>query len=81
MGLQLTVQYHNMPVTYDVVPQETEVYILKLNESVFNTNGTEVPQKLIIRKKGKIWISDVENYAELVNALTIEINRFNSLKA
>lgn len=80
MGLQLTVQYHNIPVTYDVAPQEADIFILKLNEEVTSTNGEEVPQKMVIRKKGKIWISDSENYPELVNALTEQINRLQEQK-
>lgn len=78
MGLQLTVRYNNLPITYEVTPQESNIYILKLDEQVSEVNGSYVPQKLVIRRKGKIWISDLENYHDLVNALMEEINKFTS---
>lgn len=78
MGLQLTVQYNNLPVTYEVTPQESNIYILKLDEGASEVNGSYVPQKMVIRRKGKIWISDLENYHDLVNALMEEIDKFTS---
>jgi len=79
MGLQLAIQYNNQPLTYEVTPQESEVYILKLNTSdgtVKSTNGDFVPLKLVIRKKGKIWVSDQESCQEIAQALMEEINKF-----
>lgn len=78
MGLQLSIKYNNLPLTYDVTPQESDIYILKLDEALSEVNGSYVPQKMVIRKKGKIWISDVENYHELVNALVVEIDKFSA---
>ena len=42
-----------------------------------NRNG-EIKITFLIRKKGKIWISDLENYNELIAKLTTEISNFNS---
>lgn len=77
MALQLSVQYRNAPVTYNVVMQDDNVYHLKLNEATSNhVNGHYIPEKIVIRKKGMIWISDLDNYDELVDALTREITGF-----
>lgn len=78
MGMQLTIQYKNLPLTYEVTPQESNIYILKLNGEVSTINGEYVPQKMVIRRKGKIWISDLENYHDLVNILVEEIDRFTT---
>ena len=75
MGLQIVVHYRNAPVTYNVTQQESDVFHLKLNDGQ-NSHEEYVPEKVIIRKKGKIWVSDLEDYHELVDALTTEINRF-----
>lgn len=77
MGLQLSIKYNNLPLTYDVTPQESDIYILKLDGAPSTVNGAYVPQKMVIRKKGKIWISDVEDHHELVNALVEEIDKFS----
>jgi hypothetical protein len=53
--------------------QEDGVYNLKLQENVQEKHQEYIPDKIIIRKKGKIWISDMDNYDELVQALTDEI--------
>jgi hypothetical protein len=76
MALQITIQYHDRPVTYDVTAEEEGIYILR---NAFPQPGFAkdyVPEKLVIRRKGKIWVSDAENYQELVNALTREICSF-----
>lgn len=78
MGLQLSIRYNNLPLTYDVTPQESDIYILKLDEGISQVNGAYVPQKMVIRRKGKIWISDLENYHELVQALMEEIDKFSA---
>ena len=70
------VQYKDAPVVYDVVKQEDEVYHLRLYNQGKNSGEDYIPEKMIIRKKGKIWISDLENYHELVNSLTAEITQF-----
>ena len=75
MSLQLAIQYNNHPLTYDVTPQESEVYILKLVSAAGPSNGTFIPQKVVIRKKGKIWVSDQESCHEIAQALMQEINK------
>ncbi|HWJ89913.1 MAG TPA: hypothetical protein VNR87_02315 [Flavisolibacter sp.] len=78
MALQINIQYRDQPVTYDVTIQDEEIYHLRLNGRGNKKNGDYVPEKVIIRRKGKIWISDLENYGELVDSLTKEIWSFNS---
>jgi hypothetical protein len=41
-----------------------------------NSGDSYVPAKMIIRKKGMVWISECENYQELVSSLTAEITQF-----
>lgn len=78
MALKVMVNYKNAPVVYDVTKQEDEVYQLRLHGQEENTGDSYLPQKMIIRKKGKIWISDLEDYQELVNSLTAEITQFGA---
>jgi|GEM_PF-1522160 len=76
MGLQIVVDYREQPVTYDVTAQEKDIYRLCLNENT-PAGETYIPSKINIRRKGKLWISDVENYRDLVNILLAEIMRFS----
>ena len=78
MGLLISISYNNHPVTYSVTLHEDEVYHLRLTQEQESGNENYIPQKMVIRKKGKIWISDLENYNELVGKLTTEIANFNS---
>jgi hypothetical protein len=78
MALQIAIQYHNLPVTYDVTVQEENVFHFRFNEEQSRTNGEYLPEKLIIRRKGKIWISDLEDHMELVTALTNEVTNINT---
>ena len=80
MGLLISISYNNQSVTYDVTLHQEEVYLLRLAQSQEGGNENYLPEKMMIRKKGKIWISDLENYAELVGKLTDEISNFNSKK-
>ena len=77
MGIQIAIQYHNLPVTYDVTIQENKVYLLRLCTQNRTANGEYIPEKMVIRRKGKIWISDMDNYEELVAHLTREIIQFD----
>jgi hypothetical protein len=78
MALQILVQYRNQPVSYNVDKEEDNIYRLCLNRDRVNRRNEEyIPEKIVIRKKGMIWISDMDNYDELVNALTREIISFN----
>lgn len=78
MGLLISISYNNQPVTYNVTLHEEEVYHLRLAQQQEVGNENYLPEKMVIRKKGKIWISDLENYNELVEKLTSEILNFNS---
>lgn len=78
MGLLVSISYHDEPVTYDVTILEEEIYHLKPAQRQDADCEKYLPQKMVIRKKGKIWISDLETYAELVDKLTAEIINFNS---
>ena len=76
MALKVMVQYKELPVIYDVTRQDDDVYLLRLHDDQNNSGDSYIPQKMVIRKKGKIWISDLEDYKELVGALTAEISQF-----
>jgi len=78
MGLLISISYHNQPVTYDITIHEDEIYHLRLAQKQEAGNENYVPEKLVIRRKGKLWISDLENYEELVEKLTTEICNFSS---
>ncbi len=70
------VHYKDSPLVYDVTRQEDDIYQLRLQGQTDNSGDNYVPEKMVIRKKGKIWVSDCENYQELVESLTAEINQF-----
>ena len=76
MGLLISISYNDQPVTYSVTLHEDEVYHLRLAQRQEEGNKNYLPEKIVIRKKGKIWISDLENYNELVEKLTTEICNF-----
>jgi hypothetical protein len=78
MALKVMVQYKDVPVIYDVTKQEGDVYHLRLQGQENNNGDGYVPEKMIIRRKGKIWISDLEDHRELVNSLTAEICQFKT---
>lgn len=72
------VQYKDVPVIYDVTKQEDDVYQLRLHDQKDNTGDGYLPEKMVIRRKGKIWISDLEDHRELVDSLTAEICQFKA---
>jgi hypothetical protein len=80
MGIQIAVLYKENTVRYDVVSQDEQIFQLKLDGNNHFDSGEYIPDKIIIRRKGKIWISDMDNYNELVDALTRELILFNSDK-
>lgn len=80
MALQISIEYHGQNVTYDVTVQEEQIYKCCRKTEQINASGEYLPEKIIIRRKGKIWISDVEDKQELIEALTKEICQFNSIK-
>jgi hypothetical protein len=78
MALKVMVQYKDAPVVYDVTRQEDDIYQLRLHGQEENSGENYVPEKMVIRRKGKIWISDLEDYQELVSSLTTEITQFRT---
>jgi len=78
MGIQIAIHYRDAPVTYNVTVMEDKIYHLRLNGTNHSKNGEYIPDKIVIRRKGKIWISDMDNYDELINSLTNEIIQFDS---
>ena len=80
MGLLISISYKNLPVTYNVTKHQEGVYHLRLAQVQATGNENYLPEKMVIRRKGKIWISDLENYTELVGKLTNEISNFNTKK-
>lgn len=79
MALQVSVQYQGQPVVFDIEMREENVFQLRLGQPQ-RENGSYIPEKIIIRKKGMIWVSDAENYKELVSALAKEITAFETNK-
>ncbi|GAA4332726.1 hypothetical protein [Flaviaesturariibacter amylovorans] len=77
MGLQIVIDYNQQPVTYDVTAQEQDIYRLCLSDAT-PRGAHYIPSKINIRRKGKVWVSDLENYNELVNALLVELTRFSA---
>jgi hypothetical protein len=78
MAIQVSIQYRGHNVTYDVTTQEEGVYKLCRISEQKNEAGEYIPEKVIIRRKGKIWVSDMEDRLELTEALTKEICQFTS---
>jgi hypothetical protein len=77
MAIQIAIQYKNEPVTYDVTIQEGKIFQLRLKSDNHCSDGEYIPEKIVIRRKGKIWISDMDNYDELVASLTQQILLFD----
>ncbi|MFL5788653.1 MAG: hypothetical protein ACJ748_11415 [Flavisolibacter sp.] len=78
MALKVSINYEGENIIYDVESTQEEVYIFRMCNYDSVQNRGSIPQKLVIRRKGKIWISDAENYQALVNSLTEEVKAFNS---
>ena len=73
MGLQILIEYKEQPLIFDVTTQETDIYRLCRTQADEHLNGEYIPEKIIIRRKGKIWVSDIETSPELIQALTREV--------
>jgi hypothetical protein len=78
MALNISINYEGKDITYEVESTQEEVYILRMTNDSEKENKGKVPQKLVIRRKGKIWVSDAENYTNLVNTLTSELKTFST---
>ncbi|HEV7620787.1 MAG TPA: hypothetical protein VGO09_03590, partial [Flavisolibacter sp.] len=74
MAIEISVNYHAKKITYLVEAIGDEIYTLRLNST--NVANEFVPNKLVIRRKGKIWITDMENYKELAGLLINELFDF-----
>jgi hypothetical protein len=77
MAIQILIQYKNHPVAFNVKTQEKDIYHLCRNADQNHINGEYIPGKIIIRRKGKIWVSDIDTCPELIGALTTEVIKFN----
>ena len=80
MALLISIHYQGEEVTYEVTIQEVDVFKLRRKSEQMNRNGEYIPDKILIRKKGKIWISDQDNRQELVQALIYQIQQFNTTR-
>jgi hypothetical protein len=76
MALKVVVNYKASEMIFDVIKQENDVYCLRKSGSP-DSGKDYIPQKIIIRRKGKIWISDVENHIELMGLLITEVKQLS----
>lgn len=72
------VQYHDRPLTYTIEAQHPDVFQLHLSELKRTHKEDYVPEKIVIRKKGKIWVSDADSYGELTEVLAAEIMKLGN---
>jgi hypothetical protein len=79
MALQIVVDYKDQPVTYNVVNEDKNIFRLYLDGNATHLGDSYLPDKINIRRKGKIWISDLEDDNALVQALMKEITRFSNV--
>lgn len=77
MALQILVYYHDLPLVFDVQTQEKDIYHLRHSGEENRVNGEYIPQKIVIRRKGKIWVSDIEMCPVLIGALKTEIGKMS----
>lgn len=77
MALQILVYYQNLPLVFDVQTQEADIYHLRHSGEETMVNGEYIPQKIVIRRKGKIWVSDIETSPVLIGALKTEIGKMS----
>ena len=77
MALLIAITYHDQSLTYTVTNPGEEIYVLRMQGSP--TSKTEyIPEKIVIRRKGKIWVSDADGCPELIGLLTTELLHFNT---
>ena len=77
MALQVVVRFEDRPVTYQVISDEKNIYRLLLHESTPGYADGLMPSKINIRRKGKIWVSDLEDDNALVQSLMCELKKLN----
>ena len=66
--------YKGKPVHYNASTEDGDIFHLRLESENGTSNKDYVPEKIIIRKKGQIWVSDLEDYEELVDKLIANIS-------
>jgi hypothetical protein len=76
MALKVMVNHKGSELIFDVMKQENDVYCLRKSGGP-DSGKDYIPQKIIIRRKGKIWISDVENHLELMGLLIAEVTQLS----
>ena len=67
--------YKGKGVRYNASSEDGDVFHLRLESNNGTSNKDYVPEKLVIRKKGQIWVSDLEDYEELVDRLIASISQ------
>src|SRR3954465_435905 len=56
MAFNISINYEGKDITYEVESTQEEVYILRMTNDSEKVNKGKIPQKLVIRRKGKIWV-------------------------
>jgi hypothetical protein len=69
MWYTIETNHNDKPVRYQASSEDGDIFHLYLQSENERNNDAYVPEKMLIRKKGKIWISDVEDRRELVDKL------------
>lgn len=77
MALLIAVTYRDKPLAYTVTNPAREIFVLRMQGSQIS-GGDFLPEKIVIRRKGKIWVSDAAECPELIHLLTNEIRNFNA---
>ena len=67
-------EYKGKPVRYSAATEDGDVFHLRLESNNGTSNKDYVPEKIVIRKKGQIWVSDLEDYEALVDNLIAYIS-------
>jgi len=78
MALLIAITYRDKPLVYTVANPGREIYVLRMQDPQQTSTKEYLPEKIIIRRKGKIWVSDADECRELIDLLTAEILNFNT---
>ena len=74
MHYNIHTNYQGRQVVYEASSEDGDVFHLRLQSNNEGGNETYIPEKIVIRKKGKLWVSDIDNYPELVDKLIVSIS-------
>ena len=77
MALFISSAYRNKPVMYSIDNPGDDIYLLRLHGPQ-GAGDDFLPGKIVLRRKGKIWVSDAENCPELIQQLTAEVRHLNT---